>query len=440
MANRYFSIKDIEEVSTENSEEFFYARIAVLSTRPNTHKVIITKDILMRDGLSVRGKWIVADPTQGEFMTHSKDEVIVGIVPHDAKVEFIEDKNGDTIMYVDAILSKIYATQVYRMFKEHSVRDVSVEMMTEDLPTLEDGSIPIEGLNIVGITILGEFINPSDKNANIKIVQFSDENAEKYYKTFSESESDNSAEDSQKTNKELNMEEKTKAMSVSEEEMAEANSTVEFEERVEETEEKKDETEKTEEKEMSEEQKEKSVEADEKEMSEEEAKEEPKKDEKEMSDDSDKDDDDKDEAKEEEDEEDKAFACLENEDKELCDEIHNVFSCDKEFAVKSVLSMAKELKELKEFKTQIEQKEKEFAIDKVMANVKSVLSDKEFEEFKAEGLACENVDAFTNKVKAFAYDKRVDCDTNDSGIMEFSDSYKDEHKTLTADEIFNKYM
>lgn len=455
MINRYFSIKDIAEVSTENSDEFFYARIAVLSTRPNAHKVLITEDILRRDGASVRGKWIVADSKEGEFMSHSKDEVIVGIVPHNAKIEFERDKDGYLVMYADAILSKIYATDVYKMFKDHSVRSVSVEMMTEDFPTLEDGSIPISGLNIVGITILGTFINPADRNANIKIVQFSDESAENYYKTFSEnSESDNSADDSQETNKESSMKKETEAMSMSEEqETAEVNSVVEFAE----PEKDKDESEK----EMSEEGKEdetKESEDKDKEMSDcgkemscgEEGKE-MAEDTEEAKEDSEKEDKDKEmsegdskEFSEEEkaEETDKEFACLEGEDAELSDGVRKVFSSDKAFAVESVLSMAKELKELKEFKSNVEQKEKEFAVDKVMAGVKSVLSDKEFDDFRKEGLACDNVDAFTNKVKAFAYDKKVENETKDNGgIMEFADAQNGaEPKELTADEIFNKYM
>lgn len=459
MNNRYFSIKDIEEISTENSDEFFYARIAVLSTRPNTHKVLITDDILKRDGVSVRGKWIVADPKQSEFMTHSKDEVIVGIVPHDAKIDFVEDEEGYTTMYVDAILSKIYATEVYRMFKEHSVRNVSVEMATEDFPTLEDGSIPIDGLHIYGITILGTFINGSCPNAQVKIVQFSEENAENYYKTFSEnSESENSAEDSQETNKELNMKKKTEAMSMSDEqEKAEvtSNSVAEFAEP-----EKKEEGDKEDEaKESEDKDKEMSAECgkemscgdkemscgEDKQMAED-------KTEEEAEDDSEKEDEKKEmseesakEFSEEEpkaEEKDKEFACLENEDAELSEGVRKVFSSDKAFAVESVLSMAKELKELKEFKAGVEQKEKEFAVDKVMAGVKSVLTEKEFDEFRKEGLACDNVDAFTNKVKAFAYDKKVESDTKDNGgIMEFADGQRDaQPKELTADEIFNKYM
>ena len=62
MENKYtFSVNDIQDVTTDDSAEFAIARIAVLSTKRNSHKVNITKDILMKDGASVLGKWVIAD-------------------------------------------------------------------------------------------------------------------------------------------------------------------------------------------------------------------------------------------------------------------------------------------------------------------------------------------------------------------------------------------
>lgn len=182
-----FSINDIHEVSTENSAEFCYARICVLSTKPNSHQVLITDEILRRDGLSVRGKWIVCDFNGIDATTHTDREKIVGIVPHDAKVDFVEE-DGYTSMYVDAIISKIYAKEVYDMFKIDNFRNVSVEMMTDDEDTLPNGDIPIRGLEIVGITILGRYVNGSCPNANMSIIKFSVDEAEDYYnsKQFAE--------------------------------------------------------------------------------------------------------------------------------------------------------------------------------------------------------------------------------------------------------------
>lgn len=178
---KQFSINDIQEVSTPDSDEFFYAKICVLSTRPNTHKILITKDILERDGQSIRGKWIVADMSDGEFMTHTENEVIVGIIPQDTNIEFIDDNEGYTSMYVDAILSKLYGKQIYDMFKRDNQRNVSVEMLTDDIEQDEFGNTPINGLKICGVTILGKFINGSCPNANMVITKFSADEANKFY-------------------------------------------------------------------------------------------------------------------------------------------------------------------------------------------------------------------------------------------------------------------
>ena len=175
-----FSIDDIHEVRTENSSEFCYAKICILSTKPNTHKVIITDEILRRDGVSVRGKWIVCDFDGFDATTHTQNEKIVGIVPQDAKIEFIE-KDDNTLMYTDAIISKVYAKEIYDMFRADNFRNVSVEMLTNDLDPLPNGDIPITGLNIVGVTILGRSVNGSCPDANMSITKFSVDKAEEYY-------------------------------------------------------------------------------------------------------------------------------------------------------------------------------------------------------------------------------------------------------------------
>ena len=450
-----FSIKDIDRVSTEFSDDYAIARINVLSTAKNFHRINITEEVLKRSADSLRGKWVIAeyDKFSNDVTTHTEDTHIIGVIPTNARIDFIKD-GEETIMAVDAVISKLYATDVYDLFKQNNYRNVSVEMsvVNERESDLGDGSTDIDDIIYHSICVLGLRYDGSCPSANMKIVQFSEENAENYYKTFSEnSESENSAEDSQETNKELNMKKKTEAMSMSDEqEKAEvtSNSVAEFAEP-----EKKEEGDKEDEaKESEDKDKEMSAECgkemscgEDKQMAEDKTEEEAegdsekKDDKKEMSEESGK------EFSEEEpkaEEKDKEFACLENEDTELSEGVRKVFSSDKAFAVESVLSMAKELKELKEFKAGVEQKEKEFAVDKVMAGVKSVLTEKEFDEFRKEGLACDNVDAFTNKVKAFAYDKKVESDTKDNGgIMEFADGQRDaQPKELTADEIFNKYM
>ena len=188
-----FSIDDIQSVATEESVEFAIAKIAVLSTKPNSHKINITKEILERDGKSILGKWVVADFNGTDTTTHTSQEKIVGIIPSDQELEFVENEDGSVTMFAEAVISKIYATEVYNLFKSHNFRNVSVEMGTADDEELEDGSIDISGLCIYGVTILGLSVGGSCPDANMSIVRFSRNDADEYYhnimKKFDESQS-----------------------------------------------------------------------------------------------------------------------------------------------------------------------------------------------------------------------------------------------------------
>ena len=184
----YFSIDDIQEVATEDSVEFAIARIAVLSTKQNSHKVNITREILERDGKSVLGKWVIADFDGTDVTTHTQNTHIIGIVPTDANIDFVDNPDGTTTMFVDAIISKLYATEIYNLFRQHNFRNVSVEMATANDQEREDGSIDIDGLNIYSICVLGISVGGSCPDANMSITKFSEKSAEEYYqntKSFS---------------------------------------------------------------------------------------------------------------------------------------------------------------------------------------------------------------------------------------------------------------
>ena len=184
----YFSIDDIQEVATEDSVEFAIARIAVLSTKKNSHKINITKEILERDGKSVLGKWVIADFDGTDVTTHTHNTHIIGIVPTDSNVEFVDNPDGTTTMFVDAIISKLYATEIYNLFRTHNFRNVSVEMATANDQEREDGYTDIDGLNIYSICVLGISVGGSCPDANMSITRFSEKNAEEYYqntKSFS---------------------------------------------------------------------------------------------------------------------------------------------------------------------------------------------------------------------------------------------------------------
>ena len=178
-----FALSDIQYYQNDDSVEFAIARLAVLSTKQNSHRLNITKEILKRDGVSVLGKWIIADYDGFDVTTHTDNVHIVGVVPHDAKIDFIDNDDGTVTMWVDAIISKLYATQVYELFKNKNFRNVSVEMTTKNNTEQVDGSISIDGFTIYAICILGQHVNGSCPDAHMEMVRFSADNAEMYYKS-----------------------------------------------------------------------------------------------------------------------------------------------------------------------------------------------------------------------------------------------------------------
>ena len=177
-----FALSDIQYYQNDDSVEFAIARLAVLSTKQNSHRLNITKEMLKRDGASVLGKWIIADYDGFDVTTHTDNVHIVGVVPHDAKIDFIDNDDGTVTMWVDAIISKLYATQVYELFKNKNFRNVSVEMTTKNNTEQIDGSISIDGFTIYAICILGQHVNGSCPDAHMEIVKFSADKAERFYK------------------------------------------------------------------------------------------------------------------------------------------------------------------------------------------------------------------------------------------------------------------
>lgn len=177
-----FAIDEIQKIKFDDydSEEFAIARMGFLSTRPNSHGLEISEEVLRASAPSVLGKWVVAKMHNGDAGTHETDEVIMGNIPRDQEVEFVYDDDGYLRAYVDAVISKIYAKEYCKMFEKDNNRSVSVEMkvMTENGDGMND---VVEAFNIVGVTTLGKSVNPSCPESDIEFVRFSEDAAQVYF-------------------------------------------------------------------------------------------------------------------------------------------------------------------------------------------------------------------------------------------------------------------
>ena len=174
-----FAVEEIKriEFSDYDEQEFSIARLGYISTRPNSHGIGISEDCLLESAPSALGKWVVANMVAGDCGSHDKEEHIVGMIPQDQEVEFVEDDDGYLRAYCDAIISKRYAADFCEIFEKDNNRAVSIEARFD----MEDDD-NAKSFTICGVTVLGQRIKPSCPDSDIEFVRFSEADAEDYYR------------------------------------------------------------------------------------------------------------------------------------------------------------------------------------------------------------------------------------------------------------------
>ena len=195
-----------------DEDDYMIAHVKYMSDEMNSHHINVTEEVLRESAPSVLGKWVTAEVVNGDCTTHTDGQVIVGIVPKDQEVEFVERTVGENTYldaYVDCIISKRYAKEYCDVFSEEdNKRNVSIEAIF----TLDEDETNAVSFDIKTITTLGKNVLPSVKGANIEIVRFSEDEAEKYYSKFAKNERDvshptDSSENGTKENKESDLQE-----------------------------------------------------------------------------------------------------------------------------------------------------------------------------------------------------------------------------------------
>lgn len=158
--------------------KFTVFKCCFLSTKPNSHKLDISNDVLRRDAQSILGNMLVAKIQNGDATTHLPSEIQYGYFPREQEIEFVEE-DGVTKAYAYAVVSKHYSKELNNIFEFDNLRNSSVEMtVTTDNDEDED---KVVALDIFGLTVLGKAINGSCPDADIKMVRFSTEDADAYF-------------------------------------------------------------------------------------------------------------------------------------------------------------------------------------------------------------------------------------------------------------------
>lgn len=357
-----FSIDDIERYRDDDDFEFALMKLKFLSDGYNTHGLEISNEVLRKCASSIKGRFVVAkyDERLKDARGHNRDEHIVGIIPKDAEVTFEETANG-TFACVDAIISKLYATEIVEMFKDINHRAVSVEMLCA-FSDVENKVV--ESFKITAVTILGVDVAESCKGASCEVIKFSEERAEKCYSLWE----DKLGEDTYN---------KAKEESMSEEIKVEVEETATLEE----------------EPQIVEEQTEEMTEGEpqEAEVCETEALEEEPQQEEEPE-----------EAPEPEQLEDEPQEEGEDEPCE-CEEVDKCATCEKcaKFAEEQEVYLA-ELSELREFKAKVLEERKDAIVVETLSKAKNLLADEEYAKYEEAGKACdyEAINGWRNEVLA----------------------------------------
>lgn len=184
-----FAVDTIQQIQFDDydEKEFAIAKVGFLSTRPNSHGLEISEEVLRECASTVLGKWMVTKMNWlgTDATTHVPSEHIMGSFPKDQDVEFVEDDDGYLRAYATAIISKRYAKDYCKMFDDDNERAVSVEMavVTENGEDIND---KVLSFNIVGVTTLGKNVAPSCPESDVTMIRFSQEDADAYFNKMNE--------------------------------------------------------------------------------------------------------------------------------------------------------------------------------------------------------------------------------------------------------------
>ena len=372
------SLEDFPKFVNDADPELAIAKALFLSTRPNSHKFTLSEEVLMKYAPTILGKFLVGNLNifESDVMSHEKKPDIFGYIPTTQKVEFVRADDGYLDAYVNIVVSKIYATEVYNLFLDDNFRNVSVEMR---LMYSDDETKEVAEFNVAGLTVLGKTVNPSVPRAHMEMVRFSADNAEMYYKSQMKCSSEQQeTEVLRKLNaiyNKLNLKEET----INNEEAEEKMAKLEEKEKDVVMEQPTEEAPKEEEK-LAEDAEKK-----------EEEKEEPK--EEKASDDSDSD--------KEDDKQEDEKASEDSEKKEDDDKLAEKEAQCAELEAKCAELEAK-LSELEKFKADTEEKEKMSIVNQTLAQVKESMDSEIYAKFEEKAKECtlETVNAWRNEVLA----------------------------------------
>lgn len=181
-------IQDLKCMSAINDDgHLFCVEIMAIKEGRNLNDYIFPADTLLEYGESFRGKPILCaykgmkigdnhnydeyiDPKTMELVRDFRGpnaERIVGYIPEDASIE-IRIIDGKKWLVVQGVLWKFYCAQLVDDIINKKFKNISVEVNADDITNQEDGSEIFNRWEGLGITILGDDVQPAVTGASLK--------------------------------------------------------------------------------------------------------------------------------------------------------------------------------------------------------------------------------------------------------------------------------
>lgn len=155
---------------------FMKGTIHAFADGPNAYTHPISTQVLMDCANSVYDIPIVCryNGFTDDFMSHEADETPIGFVKETSPtysnpIIFEKSADGRTFIVIKALIWKKYAEDAVRVLKNSNGRkSVSVEIIVTKGEEI-DGKINVDEFVLEGITVLGDFVRPAVKDANIQV-------------------------------------------------------------------------------------------------------------------------------------------------------------------------------------------------------------------------------------------------------------------------------
>lgn len=177
----------VNKVSFEEAKEsrFSKAVIHAFADGPNAHTWPISTEVLKRSSHSIYDIPILCKYSEfvDDFLGHEEDEVPIGFIKEDTNtyknpIIFEKAEDGRTFIVINGLIWNKYSGNAIEVLKRDDMKkSVSVEIEITKGQVVDE-KIQVEEFVLNGITILGDFVTPAVKDANI-LLEFSKD--KKYY-------------------------------------------------------------------------------------------------------------------------------------------------------------------------------------------------------------------------------------------------------------------